>query len=289
MTDETMLATVDDALTCDALTRRQTVIKEAVQAVMTKDIHYGEIPGTRKFGDKKEKLVLLKPGAESLMALFNLAADPQPEDLSGVDPAGVPFVRYRVKTVITSAAGRVVGAGVGECSSLEEKYKWRKAVCQEEYDETPEPRRRSVWKARWENRKPNPYRVQQVRTEAPDLANTILKMAKKRSQVDGVLTVTGASALFEQDLEERTDPKGEPPQQQQQARRQPRAKAGKPEPISESQATIIRKKLEQAELPEKALCDHLKRNKLEDVLTTEVNLALQWIQRGDWPGLDKTK
>ncbi|MGA9670643.1 MAG: hypothetical protein WBQ94_15640 [Terracidiphilus sp.] len=42
----------------------------------------------------------------------------------------------------------------------------------------------------------------QVRQEPADLANTILKMAKKRSQIDATLTVTGASSMFEQDLED---------------------------------------------------------------------------------------
>ena len=35
-----------------------------------------------------------------------------------------------------------------------------------------------------------------------DVANTVLKMAKKRAMVDGILTVTGASDIFTQDIEE---------------------------------------------------------------------------------------
>jgi hypothetical protein len=38
-----------------------------------------------------------------------------------------------------------------------------------------------------------------------DVANTILKMAKKRAQIDMTLTATAASDVFEQDLEDLTD------------------------------------------------------------------------------------
>ena len=45
--------------------------------------------------------------------------------------------------------------------------------------------------------------------ENPDIAdvyNTVLKMAKKRAMVDAVLTITAASDIFTQDLEEQNRP-----------------------------------------------------------------------------------
>jgi hypothetical protein len=44
-----------------------------------------------------------------------------------------------------------------------------------------------------------------VRTHPADLANTVLKMAKKRAFVDAVLTGTAASSIFGQDLEDVED------------------------------------------------------------------------------------
>ncbi len=164
-------------------------IQEVMKAVMKKGVHYGTVPGC---GDKP---TLLKPGAEKIMATFRLAADPQAEDLSGPDE-----VRYRVKVLILAADGSFVGAGIGECSSEEEKYKWKKAVCDEEFAATPEDRRRNKWKAGW-NGKPATV-TKQIRTNPADVANTVLKMAKKRAMVDGVLTATAASDVFEQDIEE---------------------------------------------------------------------------------------
>jgi hypothetical protein len=42
----------------------------------------------------------------------------------------------------------------------------------------------------------------QVRTEPADVANTVLKMAKKRAQIDLTLTATAASDIFTQDVED---------------------------------------------------------------------------------------
>jgi len=83
---------------------------------------------------------------------------------------------------------------------MEEKYKWRKPVCDQEFDEAPEDRKRLVWKKGYDN-KPD-YQLKQVRTQPADLANTILKMANKRSLVAAVLNTTAASDIFTQDIED---------------------------------------------------------------------------------------
>jgi len=108
-------------------------------------------------------------------------------------------IRFRIRAAVShQITGAFLGAGVGECSSNEEKYCWRNAVCQEEYNDTPEDRRRIKYKKNYGKVE----KVQQVRTNPSDLANTILKMAKKRALVDGILTVTSASDCFTQDLED---------------------------------------------------------------------------------------
>jgi len=164
------------------------IIQEVMRDVMKADVHYGVIPGTKERS-------LYKAGAEKIMATFRLSADPEIEDLSTSDQ-----IRYRIKVRLVSPSGVFVGSGVGECSSSEEKYKWRFAVCDEEFNETADERRRQKWKKGW-NGKPN-TRIKQVRTEPADQANTILKMAKKRALVDAVLTATAASDCFTQDIED---------------------------------------------------------------------------------------
>lgn len=165
------------------------LIQEVMKAVMKEKVHYGVIPGC-------DKPSLYKPGAEKLLSTFRIAIEPIVEDLSTADQA-----HYRVITRATSmGSGTFLGAGVGEASSAEEKYQWREVVCEEEWEATPEDRRRTKWRKGWNGKPANS--VRQVRTNVADIANTVLKMAKKRSQMDVTLTVTAASDVFNQDLED---------------------------------------------------------------------------------------
>jgi hypothetical protein len=164
-------------------------VQEVMRAVMKEGLHYGKIPGA---GDKP---TLFKAGAEVLCMVFRIADSYQVEDLSTAD-----CIRYRVTCIGThQTSGVVMGAGLGEASSNEEKYKWRKAVCHEEWEETPANMRR-VKHARGRNN--TTYKQEQVRTEPADLANTVLKMANKRAKMAMVLNVTAASDCFSQDLED---------------------------------------------------------------------------------------
>lgn len=164
------------------------LIQEAMKATMKKDVHYGTIPGCPKPS-------LYKAGAEVIMALFKLATDPVITDLSKDGE-----IRYQVKVNVTARDGTFVGSGIGECSSGEEKYMWRAAICQEEFEATPEHMRRI--KFRKNKYKNNIDQIQQVRVNPSDMANTILKMSKKRALIDAVLTATGASDIFSQDIED---------------------------------------------------------------------------------------
>lgn len=163
-------------------------VQEVMEAVFRPDVHYGRVAGCGP------KPMLFKPGAEKIASTFKLAIEPIVTDLSTADE-----VRVRVEARATNwVTGVYVGSGIGECSSNEEKYKWRKAVCPEEWDATPADRRRIKWKSF----KGKTEQVQQVRTEPADVANTVVKIGKKRALVDCVLTVTAASDCFGQDLED---------------------------------------------------------------------------------------
>ena len=174
------------SLTAADIRATVNLMQDVMLEVMKDGTHYGTIPGTKSKS-------LYKAGAEKLMATFRLAAKPEVEDHSANGE-----VAYRVTVNLLSAGGSFVGAGIGECSSAEDKYSWRAAVCDEEFDATPENRRRikfSKYQGRVEKKK-------QVRTNPADVANTILKMAKKRAQVDAVITATAASDIFTQDIED---------------------------------------------------------------------------------------
>ena len=169
--------------TAVAIRAQVNLIQQVMSGVMKDGTHYGVIPGTPKPS-------LWKPGAEVLAATFRIAVSYKIEDLSTPDVA-----RYRVTAIGThQTSGIVMGEGMGECSSGEEKYKWRKAVNANEFAAVPADRRRVKFG--------KSYDVNQVRTEPADLANTILKMACKRAQVAMILNVTAASDCFTQDLED---------------------------------------------------------------------------------------
>lgn len=170
-------------LTVQDIREQINLIQEVMRTVMQEGQHYGTIPGV---GDKP---TLFKPGAEKIMATFRLAADPEVVDLSHDD-----IIRYRVKCRLSTKSGIFFGAGLGECSSEEDKYKWRTAASDEEWEAAPEAQRRLKYL--------RDRQLKQVRTNPYDLANTVLKMAKKRALVDAVLTSTAASDIFTQDIED---------------------------------------------------------------------------------------
>jgi len=178
------------ALTIGAMKERVALVLELMANVLEDGKDYGRIPGT-------DKPTLYKPGAEKLCVAFQLAAEaPSTEDLSTDDQ-----IRYRLAVPIVAPHGRLLAVGVGEASTAEEKYRWRKPVCDEEWDETLLHLRREKW---FKGKGGSAYKGKQVRTSPADLANTALKMAHKRALIHGVLLATGASSVFNQDLEDFT-------------------------------------------------------------------------------------
>ena len=179
--------TIDHAKPATAVEVRAQVnlIQEVLRGVMKNDTHYGTIPGT-------QRPTLYKAGAEKILMTFRIAAAmKQVDDLSTADA-----IRYRVTIQgVGQASGIILGEGVGECSSDEEKYKWRRPVHQNEYDAAPNDRKREKW-----TRDGKVW--QQVRVDPADVANTVLKMASKRALVAMTLVVTAASDVFVQDLED---------------------------------------------------------------------------------------
>ena len=175
-------------LTKQDVVAQKRLIREVMEAVMKEGTHYGIIPGCKKPS-------LFKAGSEAILSTFRIAVDPCIEDLSTHD-----LIRYRITLRGVLPSGEIVGAGVGECSTDEDKYRWRSAVSDKEFDATPEDRKRIKYIRVY---KPTDSgEIKQIRNVPADLANTVLKMAKKRAQIDLTLTATGASDVFVQDLED---------------------------------------------------------------------------------------
>lgn len=196
------------------------LVQQVMGSVMRQDEHYGIIPGT-------QKNCLFKSGAEKLCFTFQLT--PEFEVREKELPGG-----HREITVtchLINASGRRMGTGVGCCSTMESKYRYRGA----ELIATGE----TVPSAYWNVRKEDSSRAQDLigkgrvtkkdedgvwriyekgqKAENPDIAdvyNTVLKMAKKRAHVDATITATACSDIFTQDVDDLPptfDPSAVPP------------------------------------------------------------------------------
>lgn len=193
------------------------LIQEVMKAVMKDGEHYGKIPGC---GDKPS---LLKPGAEKLMFTFRLVADPDVEVHDIYHPTVQGHREYRVKVRISSLSGTYMGGGVGSCSTMESKYRYRGG----EKIPTGNPVPKEYWNLKNAGKMDDAKQLiggdgygvgkengqwviceigEKMEHDNPaDFYNTCEKMAKKRALVDATLTVTAASDIFTQDIEELVD------------------------------------------------------------------------------------
>lgn len=245
-------------------------IQEVMRGVMKKKTHYDVIPGT---GNKPS---LLKPGAEMLLTTFRISVQPEIIDLSADGE-----VRYQVRAHgIHMGTQLTVGIGVGECSSQEEKYAWRAAICLEEYEDTDPARRRVKYKKGYQNQPVE--KIQQVRTSPSDVANTVVKMAKKRAEVDLCLTALACSDIFTQDLEDAPGdpaPVNHPKANQAAPQRQQRSEGGDGK-ATQNQINMIRAKSKGAPFTEAQMVAAFELDILENLPFSRVNEVLSWIDNG---------
>lgn len=188
------------------LKNRALMVTEIKRQIMKEGTHFGKIPGC---GDKP---TLLKNGAELLCMAFKLA----PEAKVEISDLGNGHREYTVTTTLVSiATGTPIATGLGSCSTLESKYRYRGT----ELVPTGKPVPQNYWKTKDasllggkgfvakkdEDGSWKIFRKGDKKTENPDIAdqyNTVLKMASKRSLVDATLKATGGSCEFTQDIED---------------------------------------------------------------------------------------
>lgn len=179
-------------------------IQRVMKAVMKQDTHYGKIPGCKD-------LVLFKAGAEKLCLTFRLTPNYEIECIDLPDG----HREYKVRCRLTHGpSGAFVAEGVGSCSTMESKYRWRKSKI--ECPSCGMPLRKSKNGDEWycwakkggcgekydiDDEEITCQKIETIENpDLPDQYNTILKMAKKRAYVDATITATSASDIFTQDI-----------------------------------------------------------------------------------------
>lgn len=188
----------------DVMKRQIQAIQTCIKEVMQEDVHYGTIPGT-------DKPTLLKPGAEKICAMFRLFPH---YDMQTIERAG-GHREIRVTCSLKTADGAVIAQGVGVCSTLESKYRWRDGEGVSTGKEVPQ--------AYWDGGKDKALiggkqfttikgedgkwyiATRGAKVENPDIAdtyNTVAKMASKRALVHATIGATAAGDCFNQDLED---------------------------------------------------------------------------------------
>lgn len=181
----------------------QLLMREA----MVPSVDFGLIPGC---GDKPS---LFKAGAEKLGVMFRIYPrfTVDRRELEN----GHREYDFTCRLYVCGT-DELVTEGVGTCSTLESRYRWRYArTCPEcgVLGALRRSRNAPVWYC-WAKIggcgcefKSDDQRIvnQPARIENPDIAdvyNTVKKIGKKRAHVDAILIATGASALFAVDLED---------------------------------------------------------------------------------------
>jgi len=232
MTEVNSLSIIDQG---DMVSFKKTIEKIAqwqnlVQTNLKEGKDYGTIPGT-------SKPTLYKSGAEKIIMLGKLRSTF--DILDETKDWENEFFQFEIRWNLW--VGEVIIAqGVGLCSSKEDKYRYR-----------------------WvnENRLSNnvnkdslPYRVKsgkygeykQYRVENEDIcsiANTILKMAKKRAEIDAALLVGSLSELFTQDVEDLPAEYLGNDQPAQKAKSKPAPKKEDADLATMPQVTLIKKQI----------------------------------------------
>jgi hypothetical protein len=173
-------------------------LQSTLKNILTDGHDYGKIPGC---GDKA---TLLKPGAEKILMAMGITSTYElVEHTEKFD--GLGFFAYTVKCILNKN-GIKITEGLGHANSKEKKWAYEYVY----EKDLPEGCDKGLLKKKEFNSKQNgTYYKYEIEADANSKANTILKMAKKRAQIDAVLSVASLSEIFTQDFDDL--PPDEPP------------------------------------------------------------------------------
>jgi hypothetical protein len=190
---------------------QRKLLSEYVNSQMIPKVDFGVIPGT-------PKPTLLKPGAEKIVDLFRCT--PKFKLVRVIEDYDRNLFAYTFRVQLYQRdAEAVLAEGYGSANSREGRYRWRQAnrkcpKCGKEAIIQGKAEYGGGWLcfkkkggcgAKWDvgAKEIEGQDAGQIENEdVATLANTILKMAKKRALVDGAIALARVSDLFTQDVED---------------------------------------------------------------------------------------
>lgn len=157
----------------EALSEKRKILKTFVKKELVEGINgdFAVIEGTKTHS-------LLKPGAEKLCQLFGLRSEINQVDKTLDHNGNFAMFTYKA-TIYHIRSGEKISECEASCNSKEKKYATK-----------------SVWKN-------NVKTIEE--TPIYDIMNTLMKMAQKRALVGAVISATGASDFFTQDIDDEDD------------------------------------------------------------------------------------
>ena len=185
-------------------------IRGVMKECMVEKQDYGKVPGC---GDKPG---LFQPGAQKLSMMFQLNPEVREETITDY-----PNFHRGYRFIVRVTNGAKFADGVGECSTLESKYRYRSGN-----KKCPNCGKETIFKSKielegwfcWDKKggcgarfgksSPGGKEIESQTAgkvehdNPPDFWNTVRKMAFKRAFVHAIINATNTSELWSQDLED---------------------------------------------------------------------------------------
>ena len=163
------------------------LMQDMVRTMLTRGVDYGRVPGTPKDS-------LWDPGAQMIAAGFSCYFGERRILKLEDDDQRIAVV---VETpVISHKTGHIVATGIGAASTLETKYKYRWVYAEEASALGYNEESLKSLKTKKDAKGQTLYRI--TNPEQSELLNTIVKMASKRSEVDGAQSLPGVASALRQ-------------------------------------------------------------------------------------------